>query len=237
MKIRRFGITFDWVTLLHGSPLELDPVFGARGGSLGHVFYRNVGKRVLDLTLVLLSAPLTLVLLLPLVLLVATDRSNPFFSQIRLGRGGRHFRMWKLRSMVPNAEELLHAHLAACPEAREEWERDQKLKQDPRITKLGHFLRKSSLDELPQFWNVFVGDMSVVGPRPMLETQRRLYPGKDYFELRPGITGLWQIEARNQTSFADRARFDTGYNNGLSLKTDLRIMLATVFVVCSGTGH
>ncbi|WP_353475845.1 sugar transferase (plasmid) [Salipiger sp. H15] len=237
MKLNKFGINFEWLDQRYNPALDLDPVLTLGGTRVGQAFYRKFGKRLMDLTLVALCAPLLITLLPPLIALVAMDRGNPFYSQIRLGQNGRPFRMWKLRSMVPDAENLLQAHLAACPEAREEWERDQKLKNDPRITKVGLFIRKASLDELPQFWNVITGDMSVIGPRPMLETQRALYPGNDYYLLRPGITGLWQITVRNESSFAERAHFDSLYNACLSFKTDLKILLATVLVVCSCTGH
>lgn len=199
--------------------------------------YGRIGKRVFDLALVLVSAPLVIAFLLPLVLLVAANGGRPFYCQMRVGRNGRSYRMWKLRSMVPNADALLEAHLESCDAARQEWERDQKLKNDPRVTPIGRILRKASLDELPQLWNVLRGDMSLVGPRPMMVEQRRLYPGRDYYMLRPGITGPWQVSARNDSSFADRALYDSSYSRELSLSTDLRLLGATIGVVCGGTGH
>lgn len=199
--------------------------------------YRRFGKRSLDIILVLASAPLVLAVLLPMIALVAMDGGRPFYSQMRVGVNGRSYRMWKLRSMVHNAEEKLSTYLASNPEAKAEWDRDQKLKNDPRITKVGRIIRKTSLDELPQLWNVLMGEMSIVGPRPMMINQRRMYPGKHYFALRPGITGAWQVSSRNDSSFAERATFDADYNRNLSLKEDLRIIKATFGVVLKGTGH
>jgi lipopolysaccharide/colanic/teichoic acid biosynthesis glycosyltransferase len=145
--------------------------------------------------------------------------------------------MWKLRTMVDNADERLEAYLEANPEARSEWDSSQKLKDDPRITRVGRMLRRTSLDELPQVLNVLTGDMSLVGPRPMMPSQRTLYPGSAYYRLRPGITGSWQVTDRNDSTFADRARFDTAYERELSLATDVKILLATVRVVLRGTGY
>lgn len=198
--------------------------------------YRAGGKRLLDVLLVLISVPAVLLIMLPIVLLVACDGSNPFYSQMRVGRNGRCYRMWKLRSMEPNAEARLQAHLAEDAEARAEWNHHQKLKQDPRITRVGRILRKCSLDELPQLWNVLRGDMSLVGPRPMMEDQRALYPATDYYALRPGITGLWQVSARNKSGFADRAHFDTLYNHKMSFIQDIKILMLTLPAVFRATG-
>ena len=198
--------------------------------------YRSGLKRALDVALVLAASLPILMLVGLLALLVALDGGRPFYVQARLGRGGRVFRMWKLRSMVPDADLALARHLDADPAAQAEWALSQKLRQDPRVTRMGALLRKSSLDELPQFWNVLKGDMALVGPRPMMPDQRDLYPGTAYFRLRPGITGPWQVSSRNASSFADRARFDADYDRGLSLGTDLGLLAATVRVVLKGTG-
>jgi lipopolysaccharide/colanic/teichoic acid biosynthesis glycosyltransferase len=144
--------------------------------------------------------------------------------------------MLKLRSMVADAEARLQAHLDACPKARIEWQVTQKLRRDPRITRIGRIIRKTSLDELPQLWNVLVGEMSIVGPRPMMPSQQSLYPGIAYYAMRPGITGYWQISVRNESSFAERAQFDARYFRDLSFVTDVRIMLRTFGVVMRGTG-
>jgi exopolysaccharide production protein ExoY len=202
-----------------------------------HSAYKSWGKRLLDISLVMVSLPVSLIVIGILALLAATDGANPFYSQNRVGRDGRIYRMWKLRTMVVDADAKLEAHLASDPAARAEWDRDQKLKSDPRITPVGRILRKASMDELPQLWNVLTGDMSLVGPRPMMPDQQDIYPGTAYFRLRPGITGSWQVSARNACSFADRARFDASYEQDLSLKTDLNLLVATVRVVLHGTGY
>lgn len=199
--------------------------------------YRFFGKRFLDLLLTTLAAPIALPLLIPFLILIARDGGSPFYSQMRIGRNGRAYRMWKLRSMVVGADKKLAEHLAQNPKAKQEWDLTQKLKSDPRITRVGRIIRKTSLDELPQLWNVLRGDMSLIGPRPMMLDQKSLYPGTDYYKLRPGITGAWQVSSRNDSSFADRAVFDDVYNQDLSLKTDLKILLKTVTVVCKATGH
>lgn len=199
--------------------------------------YRDGFKRVLDAILVLIAALPVMIVIGMLALIVARDGASPFYFQKRVGRGGRVFRMMKLRSMVPNADSLLEAHLAANPEARAEWDRDQKLRNDPRITPIGRIIRKASFDELPQLWNVLKGDMALVGPRPMMVEQQDLYPGSAYYALRPGLTGPWQVSARNDCSFAERSHYDTGYLRDISFTTDLRIIAKTVDVVARGTGY
>ena len=198
--------------------------------------YRRSLKRFCDCMLVLLAAPFVLPLVLLLALAVRSDGGPAFYSQERIGRNGRIFRIWKLRSMRVGADALLESHLAADPAARAEWTTTQKLREDPRITPLGRPMRKVSLDELPQLWNVLKGDMSLVGPRPMMPAQTALYPGVAYYELRPGLTGFWQIRDRNRTTFAGRAAYDTRYAERLSFLTDLRVLAATVRVVLRGTG-
>ena len=208
-----------------------------RPGSRSFGLYRDGVKRAIDLALVILSFPVTLPLMMALALMVALDGGRPFYSQERVGRGGRIYTMWKLRSMVPDAETKLEAHLASDAAARAEWDSTQKLKDDPRITKFGRFLRKSSFDELPQLLNVLIGDMSLVGPRPMMPEQEILYPGTAYFDLRPGVTGYWQISDRNNSTFAERAIFDTRYNKDVSLSADVATIAATFKVVLRGTGY
>lgn len=138
--------------------------------------------------------------------------------------------------MVPNAEEHLQKYLAENHEAMKEWTEYQKLSHDPRITFLGRLLRKSSLDELPQLWNVLIGEMSLIGPRPMMLSQRPMYPGVAYYELRPGITGPWQVSGRSLTTFKSRAVYDESYYRELSLATDMHILARTVVVVLRATG-
>ncbi|MCV2867316.1 sugar transferase [Defluviimonas sp. WL0002] len=198
--------------------------------------YRNIFKRVMDIMLVLAGSVIVLPLIGFLAILVAVDGHSPFYRSDRVGRNGRTFHMLKLRTMVPGADRMLRDYLAQNEAARREWESKQKLSSDPRITRIGRFLRKSSLDELPQLWNVLVGEMSLVGPRPMLPEQRDLYSGLSYYALRPGVTGLWQVSERNTCEFARRAEFDRQYERDLSLPGDLLILAATLRVVVKGTG-
>lgn len=198
--------------------------------------YVRYGKRALDLTLVILSAPFVLVILGICALLIRRDGGPAFYSQPRIGKDGKHFTCWKLRTMVVNSEEALANHLAANPTAKAEWDVSQKLRNDPRITRLGQFLRKSSIDELPQFWCILLGDMSLIGPRPFMPEQEHLYKGRAYYALRPGLTGFWQVGDRNESSFAARAVFDNRYGAEVSLATDVKLLFQTVQVVAKGTG-
>lgn len=206
------------------------------GVSKGRRVYLGGGKRVMDVVIVVLALPFAVPMIVVAALLLRSEGGYAFYWQDRIGRHGRVFAMLKLRSMVPNADAILDRHLAANPTARAEWDKHQKLQQDPRVTRLGRILRATSLDELPQIWNVLTGDMSIVGPRPMMVTQREMYPGTAYFSVRPGLTGLWQVSRRNATSFAARARFDTLYCRVASLRTDLAIIVRTVRVVVRATG-
>jgi exopolysaccharide production protein ExoY len=198
--------------------------------------YRAFVKRALDVFLVLVVALPILAIVLPLALMVAMDGKSPFYIQDRVGRNGRVFRMLKLRTMVYDADAVMESYLDANPAARAEWNINQKLRYDPRVTTVGRILRKSSLDEIPQLWNVLRGDMSIVGPRPMMCAQREMYPGTEYYDMRPGITGFWQISVRNESSFSERAGFDKNYHAKMSFVTDLWVMLRTVRVVLKGTG-
>lgn len=199
-------------------------------------YYRDVFKRSLDIIIVSIALVPVFTILLVLAAIISLDGKAPIYLQKRVGRGGRIFHMWKLRSMVWNADDLLAQYLKDNPSARVEWDHSQKLRHDPRITKIGRFIRKTSLDELPQLWNVLRGDMSLVGPRPMMVHQQELYPGTAYYALRPGITGFWQISVRNESSFSERAIFDTDYLRELSFVTDLKVLSRTFGVVLNGTG-
>jgi len=169
-----------------------------------------------------------------LALCVWTGGGHPVhYTQTRLGRGGRPFRFYKFRSMVLDADRVLERHLAGDPAARAEWDTYQKLENDPRVLPVGRMLRRFSLDELPQFWNVLRGDMSLVGPRPCMERQRGLYGDawSHYAAVRPGLTGLWQVSRRNELSFAQRAELDIAYVENWSLRLDFSILLRTVRAV------
>ncbi len=199
--------------------------------------YRNGLKRAFDFGFVLAVAVFVAPVVLLLALIISLDGHQPFFLNKRVGKGGKTFRMLKLRTMVPNAEETLEGYLNNDPELRAEWDATQKLQNDPRITPFGRFLRKTSMDELPQLWNVLVGDMSLVGPRPMLPEQREIYPGLAYYGLRPGVTGLWQISDRNASKFAKRAEFDRLYDEDISFGRDVCILAKTLVVMIRGTGY
>ena len=199
--------------------------------------YRNGLKRAFDIVFALLAGLFVAPALLVLCAVIARDGHSPIYWSPRVGRGGRIFRMMKLRTMVHDADARLDAHLEADPEAASEWRATQKLKNDPRTTSLGLLLRKSSVDELPQLWNVLIGNMSVVGPRPMMPHQRSLYLGRAYYDLRPGLTGPWQVSDRNHCTFAKRAEYDERYDGALSLATDLGLIFRTVGVVLRGTGY
>jgi len=198
--------------------------------------YKRYVKRALDVIVVLIASLPVIAVVVPLAMLIALDGKSPFYVQDRVGRKGRIFRMWKLRTMVGGADSVLARYLEENPDAKREWDLHQKLKRDPRITPVGQILRKTSLDELPQLWNVLRGDMSLVGPRPMMCSQQSIYPGTEYFAMRPGITGFWQISVRNESSFAERAGYDKKYFHALSLGTDLRILARTVGVVLGAKG-
>lgn len=190
---------------------------------------------VVSLAALALVAPLMVVLM---VLMKLTDPGPVFFAQPRIGRHGRTFRCLKFRSMVVDAEQQLARYLAAHPEAREEWDRDHKLRNDPRITWIGRFLRKSSLDELPQLINILRGDMALVGPRPIVPAEAIRY-GRylaAYASVRPGLTGLWQISGRNNTTYRRRVAIDTCYARSRSLSFDIKILAKTVPAVLLASG-
>lgn len=204
-----------------------------------HAFYGTFGKRAFDLALVVVLAPVAVLIVACVALYMQVTDGNPFYTQQRVGRNGRVFRIWKLRTMRQNADQVLKDMLAQDAGLRDEWNRTQKLKCDPRVTRLGTFLRKTSIDELPQLLNVAKGDMSMIGPRPMMVDQVALY-GPDlpaYTSLRPGITGLWQVTERNNADFLRRAELDGVYARTLSFRTDLKIVVQTIKTILRSTGY
>lgn len=196
-------------------------------------------KRVMDCFLTLLGGSALFPAMLILGIAVRLDSRGPaLFKHKRIGRNGKFFNVYKFRTMAVNADELLEKHLTENPEARKEWEATQKLKDDPRITKVGRFLRKTSLDELPQLLNVITGDMSLVGPRPIVQSEISRY-GADYemyIRVRPGITGLWQVSGRNDLSYEERVRLDHHYVCNWSVWLDVLIIARTIPEVlrCAG---
>ena len=190
-----------------------------------------------------LAAALLIVLLSPVLLLVTLviwrmDGGPILFGHYRVGQGGRLIKVPKFRSMRVDAQQRLAELLATDLDARSEWERDFKLAHDPRITRVGHFLRRSSLDELPQLFNVLRGDMVLVGPRPITVQELRRYGAVrwHYLSVTPGMTGLWQVSGRNELSYAERVELDRSYVENRSWKLDLEILLRTVSVVVTGRG-
>ncbi|MCC6682295.1 MAG: undecaprenyl-phosphate galactose phosphotransferase WbaP [Phycisphaeraceae bacterium] len=196
-------------------------------------------KRAMDLCLTVVGGLVILPLLLLIALAVKLDSRGPvLFGHERIGREGRPFNAWKFRSMRHDADKRLADYLEAHPELRQQWERDHKLRDDPRVTRLGWLLRKTSLDELPQLWNVLVGQMSLVGPRPIVteEIDRYREDYALYLKVRPGITGLWQISGRNDTSYHERVNLDAFYVRNWSVWLDLYVLSRTAWVVLFGRG-
>jgi lipopolysaccharide/colanic/teichoic acid biosynthesis glycosyltransferase len=178
-------------------------------------------------------------ILLACAIVMRFESSGPlFFRQRRLGMNGVPFNIVKFRTMVPNAESVLASYLALDPKAKAEWEADRKLKDDPRITRAGAIMRKFSLDEVPQFWNVLRGEMSIVGPRPIVQAEVQYYAQdfRRYAAVRPGITGLWQVSGRNDVSYPNRVALDCRYVQSWSFLMDLRIILKTVSAVLRSAG-
>ncbi|WP_236045437.1 MULTISPECIES: sugar transferase [Pseudooceanicola] len=201
--------------------------------------YTRFVKRVFDLVLALMLLPVLLPVIAVLWILIRRDGGPGFFGHRRLGHNGKSFRCWKIRTMVVDAEARLTQHLANNPEAAEEWKRDQKLTNDPRITKLGHLLRATSLDELPQIWNVLKGEMSFVGPRPITRDEIRRY-GKSrvaYLSMRPGLTGLWQVSGRNDVTYDERVAMDVEYAKKASFLMDCKLLVKTFNAVLGQTGR
>ncbi|AMY69380.1 sugar transferase [Frigidibacter mobilis] len=201
--------------------------------------YSAAPKRIFDILLAILILPVVAPVIGVLWLLTRLDGGKGFFGHTRIGRGGAAFKCWKIRTMVPDAEAKLQHYLAENPVAAAQWVREYKLDNDPRITRIGNFLRKTSLDELPQIWNVLCGEMSFVGPRPVIEAELVKYHGSEwaYLSMRPGITGLWQVSGRNDVSYDERVQLDVTYSRSMSLGADLRIILKTASAVLNRTGR
>jgi exopolysaccharide production protein ExoY len=196
-------------------------------------------QRVVDVLLALLGIAALGPLMLAIAFLAwAADGGPAFYGHVRVGRMGQLFRCWKFRTMVVNSDVILGECLANNPAARAEWEAIHKLRQDPRITPIGHFLRASSLDELPQLWNVLIGEMSIVGPRPIVIAEIERYKSQfsAYCSCRPGITGLWQISGRSDVSYEQRVALDTRYAKTRSLLLDIQIMASTIPAVLARRG-
>ncbi len=195
-------------------------------------------KRAFDLAMVLLALPVALPLIAAAWLLVRLDGGPGFFGHVRIGRGGRPFTCWKIRTMHRDASARLAALLLSDPAVAQAWNSHGKLPVDPRITPVGRILRRLSIDELPQVWNVLCGDMSIVGPRPVTlpELDRYGTRRRYYLACRPGITGLWQVSGRNRLTYDDRVALDQAYAERITLASDLSVILRTVPTVLGLTG-
>lgn len=197
-------------------------------------------KRATDLVVSLVVSPVIClaVLAISISFLFFDKNGAIFYGHKRVGKKGRTITVWKFRTMVENSDEVLDKYLEANPAMAAEWEATRKLKHDPRITPLGRFLRKTSLDELPQFYNVLRGDISLVGPRPITKEEApkysEVYPL--YISVRPGLTGLWQVSGRNNLSYSARVKLDKHYIQTWSFWLDLRILLITPWVVLTQKG-
>jgi lipopolysaccharide/colanic/teichoic acid biosynthesis glycosyltransferase len=205
-------------------------------GWTANPFSRSV-KRMMDITIAVVGLCFVFPLLGLIALLIKIEsQGDALFRQWRIGEGGRKFLLLKFRTMYDQSNQWLDDYFREEPTHRISWEQFQKLRNDPRITRIGKILRRSSMDELPQLWNILVGEMSLVGPRPILLEQREIYgPAYHvYIEMRPGLTGLWQVMGGNRVSFAERTQFDVKYALNWSLTLDLKILLRTILVVIRG---
>jgi len=231
--------SLGWVGSMGILPIDLDGILGleVRQNLLNK--WPNYLKRLIDLVGTFIFGMISAPFLLVVMALICLDSPGGiFYRQERVGRNGRIFKMWKFRTMKLDADLVLKELLDSDPQMKAEWEDNQKLKKDPRVTRVGKFLRKFSLDEVPQLINVVKGDMSLVGPRPYFPEQQEIYGEgiKIYQRVRPGMTGMWQIRGRNATSFKERARLDEYYIRNWSVWLDIYILLRTGLVVLTREG-
>lgn len=221
---------------------QLKDIGGIIGFSSIHnlTFKRNLFvKRCIDVIAILIVLPIILPIMILLGFLTKITSKGPiFYGHKRVGQNGKEIKCWKFRSMCINSQEILEKILATDPVRRAEWEKDRKFLDDPRVTKFGKFLRKTSLDELPQLFNIFIGQMSLVGPRPVTEPELVKYGEyKDYvLSVSPGLTGMWQVSGRSDTGYEERISFDTYYIQNWSIWLDIWILIKTVWVVLKGKG-
>ncbi len=216
------------------------------GGILGFSSTHNLTKmfsiflkRFIDLMLILVSSPMTVPLVGIVALIVKITSPGPvFYGHKRIGKDGREFKCWKFRSMVVDADKMLKKILTENPDMRKEWERDRKFTNDPRVTKIGKFLRKTSIDEIPQFFNVLTGEMSFIGPRPVTQPELAKYGSRADFILsvQPGLSGMWQISGRSDTGYEERITLDSYYIQNWSIWLDIWIIVKTIYTVLRGKG-
>ena len=228
--------------MLYTGTLQLKDIAGIIGFSSVHNLTKKgslFAKRLLDLSLIIISLPVVLPVCIVISILVAVSSPGPvLYGHVRVGKNGKPLKCWKFRSMYKDADKQLDKILRENPEMRKEWERDRKFVNDPRVTPLGKILRKSSLDELPQLWNIFLGQMSFVGPRPVTEGELVRYGNSADFILSvtPGLSGMWQTSGRSDTGYEERITLDTYYIQNWSFWLDVWIIIKTVWVVFKGKG-
>ncbi|MFC2054874.1 undecaprenyl-phosphate galactose phosphotransferase WbaP [Chloroflexota bacterium] len=241
LHFRRLILISDlrWIGSLGVTPYDMEGLLGLEvRQNLLDPWHQRV-KRTLDLLLSIILGILTLPITGLIALAIRLDtRGKIFYIHQRIGKDGEEINVLKFRSMIPEADQVLEDYLSTHPEAKAEWEKNHKLKNDPRVTSVGRLLRKTSLDELPQLWNVLLGELSLVGPRPIVEDEIVYYQKGFalYKQVRPGITGLWQTSGRTDTSYEERLRFDEYYVRNWSIWLDLYILLRTIWVVLRGEG-
>lgn len=242
MASYRYTITVSKHQDYFTSTQQIKDIAGIVGFASIHnlTFKRSIFfKRFLDIFIVLVASPFWLPVVLILCILTKLTSKGPvFYGHKRVGKNGKEIKCWKFRSMCINSQEILEQILATDPVRREEWEKDRKFQDDPRVTKFGKFLRKTSLDELPQLFNILKGDMSLIGPRPVTEPELVKYGEyKDYvLSVTPGLSGLWQVSGRSDTGYEERISFDTFYIQNWSIWLDIWILIKTVWVVINGKG-
>ncbi len=193
----------------------------------------------MDIGLILFLSPVLIpVFFILMILTKLTSRGPIFYGHKRVGKNGKEFKCWKFRSMCIDADKKLEEILATNPQMRAEWEKDRKFTNDPRVTKIGKILRKTSIDEIPQFFNILVGEMSFVGPRPVTKPELEKYGKKSDFILtvQPGLSGFWQISGRSDTGYEERITLDSYYIHNWSVWLDIWIIIKTVYVVIKGKG-
>ena len=194
---------------------------------------------MLDIFVILVASPIVVpVFLLLCILTKLTSKGPIFYGHPRIGKNGKPFKCWKFRSMCVNSQEILKEILETNPQMRAEWEKDHKFLNDPRVTKFGKFLRKSSLDELPQLINILLGQMSIIGPRPVTEEELIKYGDlKDYvLSVSPGLSGMWQVSGRSDTGYEERITLDSFYIQNWSIWLDIWILIKTIWVVLKRKG-
>jgi Undecaprenyl-phosphate galactose phosphotransferase WbaP len=227
------------INYLRVRPLDIDGILGVEVYPSLLNSWQKALKRIVDISIVLLSSIFVLPLIAVISIIIRLDsQGDIFFSQTRMGKNGRPFKMWKFRTMHPNAAQMLQQYLENDPKLHEEWKNHQKLKNDLRITRVGRILRKTSMDELPQLWNILKGEMSMVGPRPIFADDIQHYGDhyKFYCQLLPGLTGYWQINGRSDTCYEKRVAMDNYYFRNWSIWLDIYILARTVLVVLRGQG-